>query len=464
MVKSLPRAVPESQGVPSAALIKFYAALEKQEVHSCMVLRHGKVISEGWWGPYNPKTPHVLFSLSKSFCATALGFAVSEKKLTLEDRLVDHFPELVPAQPSENLKQMRVRDLLTMSTGHETEPWAADGFGRANRRSFMNHPVPHQPGKKFLYNSVATYMCSALVQKQSGMKLTEYLKDRLFEPLGITDYAWETSEEGIEYGGWGLSINTDAIARFGQCCLQDGMWEGKRVIPATWVAMASAKQVENGDGGTNDWGQGYGFQFWRCQADCYRGDGAFGQLCVVIPRLDMVVAVTACVDDIGAELRCIWDDLLPAVSEKGLKPSQDEKKLKAKLASLKLPLAAGDKGAKANAAMAGRWLVEGDGFTTAGVVAGDGSLHFELTGDGESISFAAGTKDWVAGKIGGADVSASCAWKSDGSLAVKIRWTGGTYGQDWICSVSEGKLKIVRRQRGSFAPPEMPDISGSKTN
>lgn len=464
MVKSLPRATPESQGIPSSALIKFYAALEKQEVHSCMVLRHGKVISEGWWGPYKPESTHILYSLSKSFCATAVGFAVAEKKLTLEDRVIDHFPEFAPTQPSENLQQMRVRDLLTMSTGHESEPWATDGFGRASRKGFMNHAVPHKPGKKFLYNSVATYMCSALVQKLSGQKLTEYLKTRLFDPLGITEYAWETSEEGIEYGGWGLSITTDAIARFGQCCLQDGMWEGKRVIPATWVAQASAKQVENGEGGTNDWGHGYGFQFWRCQTDCYRGDGAFGQLCVVIPQLDMVVAVTASVDDIGAELRCIWDELMPAVSDKGLKASADEKKLKTKLAALKLPLAAGDKGAKSNPAMAGRYEVTGGDFSDAGVVVGEGSVHFELTGEVENISFAAGTKDWVAGKIGGAPVSASCAWKNDGSLAVKIRWTGGTYGQDWVCSVSEGKLIIVRRQRGSFAAPEMPDVVGTKTD
>lgn len=467
MVKSLPRATPESVGIPSGALIKLYEALEKQEVHSCMVMRHGKVVSEGWWGPFRAGDPHILFSLSKSFCSTAVGLAMGEGKLTLDDRVLDFFPDLNPKEPSENLKQMRVRDLLTMSCGHETEAWprGADwGEGDGLRKNFLAHPVPHQPGKKFFYNSLATYMCSAIVQKLTGLKVTEYLKPRLFEPLGIESHRWETSPEDIEFGGWGLHITTESIAKFGQLLLQDGWWEGKRLIPATWIAQASSKQVINGDGGTNDWGHGYGFQFWRCQTDCFRGDGAFGQLCVVIPRLDMVVAVTACVDDIGAELRCLWDELLPKVQSKGMPASKDLGKLKTKLSSLKLPLASGDKGAEPVSGLQGRYKVEGGGFSDAGFVLEASSVHIELQGKETQVSFVAGFKDWIRGRMYGGPIAASCAWKQDGSLAVKIRFTEGTYGEDWTCSFDSGSLKIVRRARGTFSGPDMPEVKGAKTD
>lgn len=466
MAKSLPRATPESVGIPSGALIKLYQALEKQEVHSCMVLRHGKVVSEGWWGPFQQSDPHILFSLSKSFTSTAIGLAVGEGKLTLEDRVLEFFPDLNPKEPSENLKQMRVRDLLTMSCGHETEAWPGTDWGAGGglRASFLRHPVPHIPGKKFFYNSLATYMCSAIIQKLTDQKVSEYLKPRLFDPLGIESFKWDRSPEDIEFGGWGLYLATESIAKFGQMLLQDGWWEGKRLIPATWIAQASAKQVSNGDGGTNDWGHGYGFQFWRCQTDCFRGDGAFGQLCVVIPRLDMVIAVTACVDDIGAELRCLWDELLPQVQPKAIKPSKDLDKLKAKLASLKLPLAQGDKGAPANPAVSGRYRLTDETLKEAGFVLEASSVHVELTGPKEHVSFAAGFKDWVKGKIDGEDIAASAAWKKDGSLAIKFRFTGGTYGEDWVCSVETGELKIVRRRRGIFEPAEMSDLKGTKTD
>lgn len=467
MVKTLPRATPESVGIPSSALIKLYGALEKQEVHSCMVLRHGKVVSEGWWGPFRANDPHILYSLSKSFCSTAVGLAVGEGRLTLDDRVLDFFPDLNPKEPSENLRQMRVRDLLTMSCGHETEAWPGDDWGEGDvlRRHFLAHPVPHQPGRKFFYNSLATYMCSAIVQKLTGSKVTEYLKPRLFDPLGIESHRWETSPEDIEFGGWGLHVTTESIAKFGQLLLQDGWWEGKRLIPATWIAQASSKQISNGEGGTNDWGHGYGFQFWRCQTDCFRGDGAFGQLCVVIPRLDMVVAVTACVDDIAAELKCLWDELLPRVQPKPLPPSKDLDKLKSKLSTLKLPLAAGDKDASALTVMQGRFKIEGGEFSEAGFVLEASSVHVELQGREEQISFAAGLKDWIRGRMYGEPIAASCAWKKEGVLSVKIRFIEGTKGEDWVCLVKEGGLTIVRRRRGTlFEGLEMPEIKGVKTD
>jgi len=334
----LPRATPESQGVSSKAIREFIetANVKIDTLHSFMLVRHGHVIAEGWWKPESADKPHVLHSLSKSFCSTAVGLAVSEGKLSVDDLVLKFFPDEAPAKPSDMLMQMRVRDLLTMSTGHETEPkfiatepWV---------KSFLAHPVPRKPGTHFKYNSPATYMQSAIVQKVTGQTVLEYLKPRLFNPLGIENPTWVTSPQGISTGGWGLMVRTEDIAKFGQLYTQKGMWNGKQLIPATWIEQATAKQVSNGSDPVLDWHQGYGFQFWRCRHGAYRGDGAFGQFCVVLPEQDAVVVITADTKDMQAELNLVWDKLLPAFQKSALPANlAEESKLKATLAELKVP-------------------------------------------------------------------------------------------------------------------------------
>ncbi|MBW7461807.1 serine hydrolase, partial [Paenibacillus sepulcri] len=149
-------------------------------------------------------------------------------------------------------------------------------------------PVEHEPGTHFVYNSGATYMLSAILQKVTGQTLLEYLQPRLIEPLGIKGAAWDVCPRGINVGGWGLNVTTEDIARFGQLYLQKGMWNGQRLLTEEWIAEATSSQISNGDGGVNDWAQGYGYQFWRCRHGVYRGDGAFGQFCIVMPEQDAV--------------------------------------------------------------------------------------------------------------------------------------------------------------------------------
>lgn len=182
---SLPRATPESQGVDSRAIAAFLAATEQtvDHLHSLMVLRNGQVIAEGWWHPYAAERPHLLFSLSKSFTATAVGMAIAEGRLTLDDQVIGFFPEDTPAVVSENLAALKVRHLLSMSVGQATEPTLRQEHNWV--RSFLSHPVEFMPGTQFLYNSIATYMCSAIVQYLTGQTLTDYLRPRLFDPLGI---------------------------------------------------------------------------------------------------------------------------------------------------------------------------------------------------------------------------------------------------------------------------------------
>lgn len=334
----LPRSSPEAQGVSSKAVREFIETANQKidTLHSFMLIRHGKVVAEGWWKPEAADKPHVLHSLSKSFCSTAVGLAVAEGKLSIDDPVLKFFPEDAPEKPSDKLQQMRVRDLLTMSTGHETEPRfnADDSWVK----TFLAHPVPHKPGAHFQYNSPATYMQSAIVQKVTGQTVLEFLKPRLFEPLGIENPTWMSSPQGISTGGWGLMVRTEDIAKFGQLYLQKGMWNGKQLIPATWIEQATSKQVSNGSDPNRDWDQGYGFQFWRCRHGAYRGDGAFGQFCIVLPEQDAVIAITADTKDMQAELNVVWDKLLPAFHATALPEDLNEaNQLKSLLAKLAVP-------------------------------------------------------------------------------------------------------------------------------
>src|SRR5690348_799820 len=271
----LPRNAPEAQGVSSAALLDFVNALDQQidGMHSVMVVRHGEVIAEGWWAPYDAEHNHVLYSLSKSFTSTAVGLAVAEGKLSVDDEVLKFFPGDAPEKPSDNLKSMLVSDLLRMSTGHQVEPKRpAD---QVWTKAFLAQTVPFKPGTHFLYNTSATYMLSAIVQKVTGQTVLDYLRPRLFEPLGIENPTWGTSPQGISLGGYGLSIRTEDIAKFGQLYLQKGQWHGKQLVPAAWVETATARQTSNGSNPQSDWDQGYGYQFWRARHGAYRGDGAF---------------------------------------------------------------------------------------------------------------------------------------------------------------------------------------------
>lgn len=333
---AIPRSAPESQGVASTAIMEFIEQADSQinSMHSFMLVRHGQVVAEAWWHPESADKPHVLFSLSKSFTSTAVGLAVAEGKLSIDDLVLKFFPEDTPTEPSPNLKAMRVRDLLTMSTGHQEEVKLQSE--KLWKQVFLNHPVPHKPGTHFKYNTPATYMLSAILQKVTGESVLDYLKPRLFDPLGIAQPRWDTSPEGITIGGYGLFLRTEDIAKFGILYLQKGLWKGKQLVPAEWIEQATSKHVSNGSDPSRDWDQGYGFQFWRCRHDAYRGDGKDGQFCIVLPKLDAVIAITANTGDMQAELNVVWDKLLPAFHDKPLPENpRDQAKLKQIISELK---------------------------------------------------------------------------------------------------------------------------------
>ncbi len=345
---------PESLGIRSKDILTFLDRLQEKhvELHSLVLLRHGDLAAEGWFAPYRQELPHVLYSLSKSFTSTAIGFAIQEGLLSLEDFVVSFFPEKLPGRPCENMEAMQIRHLLTMSTGHEEEPGIIGTEDWVE--TFLTSYVPHKPGTHFLYNTPATYMLSAILQKVTGISVEEYLIPRLFEPLGIQEHRWEVCPKGITTGGFGLNLKTRDIARFGQFLLQEGKWEGRQLLDPQWIREATAFQVQSA--WEKDWGCGYGYQFWRCVPGqgIYRADGMHGQICVVFPEQDAVLAATAGTNG-QTELDCVWEKLLPAFQDHPLPEDPSGlAQLEERLSSLSLPLPEGEAHHSQEAEFSGR--------------------------------------------------------------------------------------------------------------
>lgn len=337
----LPRMSPESQGVSSIAIRRFLGAITNSGInwHSFMLLRHGNVIAEGWWKPFEPQYKHTLYSLSKSFTSTAIGILVKEGKITVNDPVISFFKDELPDPVSENLSKMKIKHLLTMNTGHgedtmeklrnTTSTWT---------KAFLAAPVQHDPGSHFLYNTGATYMLGAIIYKVTGQTLEAYLQPRLFEPLEIKGYDWETSPQGLNTAGYGLRIRTEDIARFGQLYLQKGKWNGKEIVTESWVDEATRYQTSS-QAGDGDWSQGYGYQFWRCKPGFYRGDGAFGQFCIVMPEQDAVLAITSESSSMQKSMTTVWETLLPAMQNSSLEENPAQlAELKKELADLQMPV------------------------------------------------------------------------------------------------------------------------------
>lgn len=472
LLQRLPRSSAEAQGVLTSGIMAFLDGAQEhlRDLHSFMLVRHGQVVAEGWWSPYAPTEPHLLYSLSKSFTSTAIGFAVAEGRLSVDDFVVSFFPDQIPTEPSANLRAMRVRHLLTMSTGHEVEPvGVAVPKPDSNWiRDFLQAPVPREPGSLFVYNSGATYMLAAILAKLTGLSLLDYLKPRVLEPLGIEGATWELGAQGICAGGWGLSLKTEDIACFGQMYLQQGMWQGHQVVPAAWVKEATRMHIMQGPGAI-DWMQGYGYQFWRCQHGAYRGDGAFGQYIIIMPEQDAVLVMTSGLGDMQKPLDLVWEHLLPAFQPQPLPADPaGQRALTERTAGLSLPTV---KGTPTNATSQ---LVNGKTYrlTTEEGKVTEAQLNFEKSGATLTLQDEQGTHTitcghgtWQKGQTtlrtaSPEMVAASSAWEDAQTWVAKLYFYRTPFSLTLTAHFAGNQLRLERQYHVNFGPLEMPPLTG----
>jgi CubicO group peptidase (beta-lactamase class C family) len=464
MARSLPRSTPASQQVDPAAILRFLDAMADRrdiELHSLMVVRRGHVVAEGWWAPYSAGRPQLLYSLSKSFTATAAAFAEAEGLLGLDDTVVSHFSEFDADITDPRSRSVLIRHVASMASGH-TRDMLGEAIARDRDepvRGFLLIPPDQEPGSVFAYSQPCTFTLASIIARNAGVPLTQYLRPRLFDPLGIGPVGWHTlPPSGREQGFSGLHARTEDIAKLGQLYLQRGEWEGVQLIPAGWVDQATSVQVANPGEPVPDWQQGYGFQFWMSRHG-YRGDGAFGQFCVILPEHETVIVTTASTLDMQAVLDAMWAHLLPGLgtTPASAGPAQDQ--LSARLRGLELPPCP----TGAAPAGAGRW--PGDpfiiaaaapgspappAFTSVSVLPRGGGWQLTLTEPANALSFPAGAGSWAvsdpADRHGGViPVAASGGWPDSATFRAEVIFLETPHRMDITCSLQDRTARATWR-------------------
>jgi hypothetical protein len=330
--------------------------------------------------------------------------------------------------------------------------------------------MTYEPGTHFLYNTGATYMLSAILQRVSGVTLLEYLQPRLLAPLGIAGATWERCPRGINTGGFGLSTTTEAVARFGQLLLQRGLWEERQLVPAAWVDEATVAQISNGDDPDSDWAQGYGYQFWRCRHGAYRGDGAFGQFCVVFPEQDAVLAITGGLGDMQAVLNLAWAHLLPALGPTPLPPdAQSHARLEQRLRGLALPLPGGSAAPPARAPFNER------SYRCEPNELGLEAIGLRFSGPGCTLTFLDASGDhaivvsaghWHEGRTsllaqdGSQPIAAAGAWLNDERYQAQVVYVETPFCVTLSFRPSDAQLILDVTVNVSFGPTSYPSIVG----
>lgn len=469
MASSLPRSTPAEEQVDPAAILSLLDALDSHpgiEMHSLMVVRNGHVVAEGWWAPYSAGRPQLLYSLSKSFTSTAAAFAQAEGLLDLDDTVISHFAEFDADITDPRSRAVKLRHVAAMASGH-TRDMLAEAVARDRAepvRGFLLSPPDREPGTVFAYSQPCTYALASIIQRNAGMPLTEYLRPRLFDPLGIGPVGWHTFPPGREQGFSGLHARTEDVAKLGLLYLQRGRWEGTQLIPEAWVAEATSQQVANPERESPDWAQGYGFHFWMSRHG-YRGDGAFGQFCVILPEHQTVVVTTAYTTSMQAMLDAMWDHLLPglgaAAPDAG--PAQDQ--LAARLERLALPACRAQPAPADWAPWAGGPFAVTDGapgsqvrpaLTAVGVAPSDAGWQVSLVEAGNALTVPVGASIWTVSQPtdrrgNTIPVAASGGWLDGGTLRAEIIFLETPHRMDITCTLPGRTATAVWRH-----PPLMP--------
>ncbi|PTY07698.1 hypothetical protein DB347_05565 [Opitutaceae bacterium EW11] len=306
---------PEAQGVDPAPIQQMVARIQNDgmRVHGFVLVKNGYIVAENYWGGYTRDSRHILYSVSKSFTSACFGIAKSQGLIGgLDQRLLDIYSDRTVANLNEFKRALTLRNLLTMSTGHEQDSFSALTGSSDWVQTFLNLPCTFQPGTRFSYDSGGTMMLSATVQRQSGMNLLAFAERYLFAPIGIlSNYSWDAGPGNVTAGGWGLSLTPRDMARFGLLYLNRGVWQGRQVVPASWVDESSRRQIANGTEGP--WGSGYGYQFWLNDFGGYRADGYGGQYIFILPDANAVAVFTAGYTDGTATMGLMSTYIAPAL-------------------------------------------------------------------------------------------------------------------------------------------------------
>jgi hypothetical protein len=374
---------------------------------------------------------------------------------------------------------MRLRDLLRMQAGHEKElSFWKDGSGENGdswTKRFLAHPVPFKPGTRFLYNTPATFMAGAMVRQATGEDILDYLKPRLFDPIGFINPTWVKNPQGLSVGGYGLMGRTEDIARFGQLLLQKGQWNGKQLVPAAWIDEATSLRTSNGSNPNSDWDQGYGYQFWRCRHNAYRGDGAFGQYCIVMPDQDAVIAITGGLSNMQSVLNHIWDKLLPAMGKDALAENADAATaLTTKLGALTMRVPAGKATSPIAFDISSRWYTVPANERGIVALALDAKSQppalLVRTAAGETrtpVPFGAWSTpapgftnhlDQSLSVPANPTVCASGAWTADDTFTIKLVLNQTTFSSTLNLKFGGRMLTVSSKHNVNFGPTAMPDL------
>ena len=464
----LPRSTPAAEGINTQAVINMMdslMALPECDIHHVMVVRHGKVVAELHPAPFRAEDSHTLYSASKTFTSLAVGCAIDDNLLRLDDRVMTFFPDKRTNRVSDNMAAMTVRDLLMMASGMKPD-WTMRNNSTDWVKDWLAKSVDDKPGSLFQYDSMCTFMLSAIVQRVTGRTMLDYLNAKLFGPMHIAVADWETSPDGINTGGWGLRVQAETMAKLGLLLLNKGKWNGQQLVNADYVTAACSRLIDGGAKETvppTDGNQGYGYQVWQSKwPGSYRADGAMGQYTVVVPQEDLVVVILGMKLYGHEELACIWNQLMPGLKAEPLLP---EKKLQKRLDNLcakaKLAMPQGKRVSnKAKAFVMDRQLqLAHNRFGLKAVSINDNHLHLAYE-NGNQENLEMGYGGWrystlaglpyysinainsMQGFVHGFTAAAAYAWNTPMLLEVRVHYVDWISGLTFVFDFGKNEVTI----------------------
>jgi CubicO group peptidase (beta-lactamase class C family) len=432
----LPRSTPAASGISSRAVAALLDRLEELsiECHSLMIVHRGHVVAEGWWAPYSAERPHLLYSLTKSFTSVAVGLAIADGLLSLDDRVVDVLPEHVPADISEQGRRLTVHHLLSMTAGHRedtlAQAWQLEPDDLV--RGFLRVPSAEPEGTRHMYDNATTFVLARMVERVTGQGLPEFLDERIFEPMGIEGAEWDRVASGAAFGFHGLHLTTEAVAAFGELLRRGGLWGDRQLVPRAWVELATRRHIDcvplPNWSPNPDFLCGYGYQFWMSRHG-FHGNGAFGQYCVVVPDHDLVVVVTGAIEETAVVPGVFWDCLLPGLGVTA--SAADDELLGDRLRALSLVPVPGSAAE-----------------SRSGVGRIDASAEESALPDGTEVVVEAADDGWLVrlGPVPGVAVG-SGEWRESSPLGRPVvasgGWLGGRFVADLVVITSPHRVRLV---------------------